>query len=614
MTTAHSDLLLPGYWVDDGSRIFEREGGIGPTGAWCSLPWPTDPNEKLRIVRGSLGPQIIDWSEGRTDEPGLVHYMTGRPWRWTAGQKRFLILWYWLDDDGRFVYRSGVKRGAKGTGKDPMLAAMCNAELLGPVEPHDRDERTGLWVGRARGFPLVQVMSNSEDQSKKVLRIANAMWSNEARAHYGLDCGETRTIVKGTGGRFEMPTAAEESSEGDPVTFGGINESHHMTPSSGGTDNANVVRRNVGKSPSSVQARALEFTNAHRQGSGSVAEESFLAWQHQVAAGYRGKRDILDDSIEAPPETDILTEHGRMAGLTAAYMDSPWNDKIRISDEMADRRTSVADSVRFYLNGLGAEEDAWIDPRNFDAFAEPRVVADRDRIAVFVDCSKSGDATAATATRLDDLYTFELGCWERPHGWPAKRPWRAPRLEVDATVRAAFARYQVAWLGVDPSPATDDGDDALYWRDVIDGWRRDFGPKLKVWASPGMQGDPVRFDMRLSQPGGRSRNAEFTAAAEWVAQVIDGDAEGEPALQDRLALSTFRHDGSSRLRLHAHNARRRPNQWGTSLGKVTRDSNKHVDLAVCMVGSVMGARLALNSGKVRARSWSTSGGGGGWVM
>ena len=85
MTTAHSDLLLPGYWVDDGSRIFEREGGIGPTGAWCSLPWPTDPNEKLRIVRGSLGPQIIDWSEGRTDEPGLVHYMTGRLWRWTAG-------------------------------------------------------------------------------------------------------------------------------------------------------------------------------------------------------------------------------------------------------------------------------------------------------------------------------------------------------------------------------------------------------------------------------------------------------------------------------------------------------------------------------------------------
>jgi hypothetical protein len=98
-----------------------------------------------------------------------------------------------------------VKRGAKGTGKDPMLAAMCNAELLGPVEPHDRDDRTGLWVGHPRGFPLVQVMSNSEDQSKKVLRIANGMWTQDAREHYDLDPGETRTIIKGTGRPLRGP-------------------------------------------------------------------------------------------------------------------------------------------------------------------------------------------------------------------------------------------------------------------------------------------------------------------------------------------------------------------------------------------------------------------------
>lgn len=583
MTTETSELLLPGYWVDD------------ETGAWCSLPWPTDPAEKMRLVRSSLGPQIIDWSEGRTDEPGLWHYMHRTPWRWTAGQKRWLILWYALDKSGRFIFRSGVKRGAKGTGKDPMLAAMCNTELLGPVEPADRDDKTGLWVGRARGFPLVQVMSNSEDQSKKVLRIANGMWTRDARDHYGLDCGETRTIIKGTGARFEVPTSAEESSEGDPVTFAGINESHHMTDSNGGTDNADVVRRNVGKSPSSVQARAVEFTNAHRQGSGSVAEESFLAWQAQQAPGYKGKRDILYDSIEAPPGTDILTEEGRIAGLTAAYMDAPWNDIIRKSDEMADRRTSVADSIRFYLNGLGAEEDSWVEPTNFDALAAAdTVVADREQVALFVDCSKSGDATGATLTRLSDLYTWELGCWDKPHGWSEKQrgPWRAPRHEVDAAVRGAWDQFDVVWMGVDPSPAKDDDDDALYWQTTIDGWRRDFGPKLKVWATPGAMGDPVRFDMRLSQSGGVKRNQQFTEAAEWLALEIDGDdSNGHTGTE-------WRHGGSSKLRLHTHNARRRPNQWGVSLGKVTRDSNKHVDLAVCMVGSVMGARLALNSGKL----------------
>jgi hypothetical protein len=88
---------------------------------------------------------------------------------------------------------------------------------------------------------------------------------------------------------------------------------------------------------------------------------------------------------------------------------------------------------------------------------------------------------------------------------------------------------------------------------------------------------------------------QFTQAAEWLALQIDGD-------EGRGSDTEWRHGGSSRLRLHTHNARRRPNQWGVSLGKITRDSDKHVDLAVCMVGSVMGARLALNSGKLKKQT------------
>ena len=576
-TTGSSDLLLPGYWVDQ------------ETGAWCTLPWPTDPDEKMEIVRSSLGPALIDWSEGRTDEPGLIHYMTGLPWRWTPGQKRFLILWYSLWPDGRFRFRSAIKRGAKGTGKDPMAGAMCNTELLGPVELHDWDDRTGIPVGRRRGMPLVQVMSNSEDQSKKVLRIANGMWSADARDFYGLDCGETRTVVKGTGGRFEVPTSSEGSSEGDPVTFGVLNESHHMTEASGGHDVAAVMRRNVGKSPREVQARIVEFTNAHRMGMNSAAEQSFDAWQATLAPKYGGKRDILYDSIEAPPGTDIMTEAGRHAGLRAAYMDAPWNDIERISDEMADRRTSVADSIRFYLNGLGAEEDAWVDPQRFDDLAEVKVVAPGDWVALFVDCSKSGDATGVVGCRLSDLYVFTVGCWQRPKGWPQSKRWLAPRAEVDAVVRQAWGEYDVVWLGVDPSPAEDDDTEALYWQDVIDGWHRDFRSKLPVWATPGRGGSAVLFDMRLSKPGGRDRNRIFTEAAEYVQRAIDEEGRAE---------TQVRHDGDPRLRAHTHNAKNRPNQWGTSLGKVTRDSGRLVDLAVCMVGAVMGARLALNSGKL----------------
>jgi hypothetical protein len=166
---------------------------------------------------------------------------------------------------------------------------------------------------------------------------------------------------------------------------------------------------------------------------------------------------------------------------------------------------------------------------------------------------------------------------------PQAQRWLAPREEIDAAVRRTFGRYEVVWFGVDPSPARDDDDESLYWMSLADAWHRDLGPSLPVWTTPR---HAVLFDMRLSQPGGVERNRLFTEAAMRTAKEID-----EPG-------GDLTHDGDAGLRMHAHNARRRTNQWGVSLGKVTRDSSKLVDLAVCMVGSRMGRRLALNSGKL----------------
>ena len=189
-----------------------------------------------------------------------------------------------------------------------------------------------------------------------------------------------------------------------------------------------------------------------------MAEASFSAWQVQQAPGYRGKRDILYDTIEAPPDTNILTESGRMAGLRAAYSDAKWADLERLSDEMLDSRTSVADTIRFYLNGLAAAEDAWIDPRNFDSLARADVVVgDREQIAMFLDCSKSDDATGLVAVRLSDGHVMTLGVWQKQHGERGKN-YLVPREKVDAVVREAFAKYRVSWFGVDPSPTTDTPD------------------------------------------------------------------------------------------------------------------------------------------------------------
>jgi hypothetical protein len=573
--------MLPGYRVDPWYD----------TTAWVTLPWPDDPEAKARLIRNSLGPGVIEWAEGRRPDigPGLIDPQTGGPWRYTAGQKRFLILWYAYDPaTGRYLYRRGVKRGAKGTGKDPFGASWCNAELVGPTQLV-WDEDAGGWAGAPHGMALVQIASNSEAQSKDVLRVANAMWSKDARAFYGLDCAETRTILRGTGSRCEVLTASEMSAEGDPATAIFLNETHHMTESSGGHRVSKVARRNVGKSPKHLQARVLDGTNAHAQGSDSIAERSFSAWQTQVSSPHL-KVDILYDSIEAPPDTDIFDPESLRAGLRAAYADAHWADLERLYDEVLDPETPPADSIRYYLNGLAAAEDAWVDPWKFNALARSEVkIEARTQITMFLDCSKSSDSTGLIGCRLSDGHVFVIGHWARPKG-KAGEGWRAPRDEVDGAVRLAFATYKVEWFGVDPSPAKDDDTEINYWLPLCDEWHRDFHKKLKVWAAGGAKtGHSVLFDMRIKTLGGAQRNAQFVAAAMQTQADID-------------EYGTLTWDGDARLQAHTHNAKRRPTQWGVSLGKVTRDSGHHVDLAVCMVGGRMGRRFVLNSGKVRRRA------------
>lgn len=54
--------LLPGYRVDESAF-----------GALVTLPWPDDPDEKWALATNSLGPSVIDWAEGRTEEIGRAH-------------------------------------------------------------------------------------------------------------------------------------------------------------------------------------------------------------------------------------------------------------------------------------------------------------------------------------------------------------------------------------------------------------------------------------------------------------------------------------------------------------------------------------------------------------
>lgn len=572
--TRRSDLALPpGYYRGD-------------LGEWKTLPWPEDDEGKFHLLENSLGPAVIDWAEWRTDEPGLID-INGEPWRFTPGQARFVILWYAYDDDGRFIYRRGVKRGAKGVGKDWIAAALGLIELLGPSQLWWDGEK---WAGKVHEMPLVQIASNSESQSKTLLRTANAMLGREATEFYGVDKGMTATYTRGGKARMEVVTASERSNEGDPATFAILNETHHFTEASGGHYLAKVVRRNVGKSPRHLQARALEFTNAHTQGSGSVGEASFEAWQKQVSGKYPGlNQDILYDSIEADPRLDFYDTQERELALKQAYSDSPWSDLYRLGAEIVDPELSAGDAIRFYLNGVAEQEDAYVSPGAFAALADPdKCFEDGDQIALFLDCSKSEDATALMGCRIRDGFNQTLGVWSRPRG-PRGEGFLVDRDLVDARVREVFEQYRVVWFGVDPSPARDDSTEASYWAPVIDGWHRDFRRRLRCWATPGAKGNAVLWDMRLSTPGGANRNRLFSQEVEVIQQQVDSEGLDGP----------FRHDGDPALVAHVNNTRMRWNKFGLTVGKKSRDSSQLVDLCVAMIAANVGRREALNSGKVR---------------
>lgn len=567
--------LLPGYFIEN------------RTGAWLTLP----PFPVGQVP--TIGTDWADWIEGTgrySDVPAPRSHLTAERWHLRPNQVNFLLWWGALADDStpehpRWRFRSGVKRGAKGTGKDPLLALMALIGLCGPARPVWRD---GRWQGEPHILALVQLAANSEDQAKDPLKIANAMVDGAMADYYGFDKGILRTQLGG-GSRIEVLTSSEISSEGDPATEVFLNESHHMKESSGGQALAGVARRNAAKSPGGM-ARVLEFTNAHMPGEESVAEASFDAWQAQVAGKTR-RQDILYDSREAPPHLSLHDEAQLMEGLRAAYADSPWSDLERIRDEAQDPRVPLADSIRYYFSSLPTSETAWVDPRKFDTLARTDLsVADREPITLFLDCSKSSDATVLVGCRVPDGHVMALGAWQRPHG-DRSRDWLAPREEVDTRLMEVAERYDIQWLGVDPSPARDDEAEAEYWGEMVDRWHRHFRNRVLLWATPGeAHGSAVAFDMRQSKPGGRDRLREFTALAEQTAQAVDDwDPEsGQPSL-------TW--DGDPVMRAHVHNARRRPNQFGTSLGKRSRDSSQLVDYAVAMVGARLGLRRVLNSGK-----------------
>lgn len=535
---------------------------IGPT-------WRRGNDGKFILPKHTLGWSALLWTAQ------WLQHEDGTPWRYTPEQARFVLWWYAINENGKFVYRDGVFQRLKGHGKDPLVATLSAFELVGPC-------RFGGWSKDHEPIVVdnpsawIQIAAVSKDQTRTTMRLFPTLFTKRAISEYTIAIG--REIIYALHGQrvIEAVTSSPRTLEGGRGSLIIKNETHHWLANNDGHEMAAVIDRNAAKVKGGT-ARSLSITNAYDPSEESVAQLEREAWE-AMESGTSLATGLLYDSLEAPPEAP-LTAEAAPAVVSAVRGDSTWLDVDRIVNSILDPRNPPSRSRRFWFNQIIAAEDAWVTPQDFDcclAGDGTPPLTQKDELVLFFDGGKSDDATALAGVRLSDGLVVTLGMWQRP---PAERGknWVAPRAIIDDVVDRTFEAYKIVAFFADPSHSVDDETGERFWDGLIDEWHRRYGDRLELWANPGKQhGHSVMWDMASPR-----NTALFTAAAERCAMEIE----------EHILI----HDGDPRLRTHVRNARRYPNRYGVSLWKGHRESSRKVDLAVAMAGARMLRRMVLNN-------------------
>lgn len=533
----------------------------------------------------TLGWDVAAWCETYLLQPDGDD--AGEPFRFTPEQLNFLLWFYAVDRKGVFVYRRGTLRRAKGWGKSPFLGAIALAELAGPVRFGGWD-RDGEPVAIPHPMPWIVIAGVSQTQTENTMAAIRAMADGSLFAdEYGLDAnsvGKTRIILP-NGAKIVPVTANAATQEGARPTFAILDETHHWSDTNGGAKLARVIRRNLAK----VNGRAVETTNAHEPGRGSVAEGSYLAWRAMIEGRSRAK-GFLYDSREAPGDIDLADEVAVLNGLRCAYGDAYWVDLERILAEVYDPDTPPEEARRFYLNQIVAAADSWVAPAEWHKnhrkeleplrFGLPGSKTKRgDMVTLGFDGALTDDSTALVAVRVEDGAAFLLAIWEKPEG-PKGNGWAVPKEQVRDAVAYAFETLDVVAFF----------SDVAYWETDIDAWRDEYAERLLVRATTR---HAIAWDMRGHQMetvrGVEALHRAITDGEQpWGAhELLYGPAKGGRA--DEI------------LSRHVLNARRRPNRWGVSFGKETRESPLKVDALASLILARMARSRVLADGGLQKR-------------
>lgn len=502
---------------------------IGPT-------WQKNAFGMWDLPEHTLGWEIIGWCAEWLLTPDKT------PWQFTPEQMRFLLWWYAVDENGEFVYRTGVLQRMKGWGKDPLVAVMCLVELVGPSRFSHWDE-DGNPVGKPHPAAWVQVAAVSRDQTRNTMTLFPSLMSDRFISHYRVKDGAE--LIRALGGRvrIEAVTSSYRALEGGRSTFIVLNETHHWIRGNNGDKMYDTIDGNATK----MDGRYLAITNAYLPGEDSVAEKMRDSYE-KVQEGRAEDVGLMYDSLEAHPKAP-LSGHLLPHVLAGVRGDAVWLKITAIIKSISNTTIAASRSRRMWLNQIVAEEDAIYSREMWDALRdEDCALRNGDAITLGFDGGKNDDATALVAIRISDMAVFVLGLWEKPDDYSGV-DWEVPRHQVDSAVHEAFSTYDVKAFYAD----------VALWESYISEWAMTYGEGLEVHAQGKNQ---IGWDMRSSIQ-------RSTRAHERLVQTIF-DAK-------------LKHDGDLRLRRHVFNARRRNNNWGLSFQKESPDSPKKVDLYAAMM-------------------------------
>lgn len=516
-----------------------------------SYPPPKRIRPPVPKSRETLGYDVIAWGMDN-----LVHAVTGDPWVPIPEHEEYILTWYQIDSDGRWVYSHGYMRRARGTAKSPLAAVLACAELAGPVRFGGWDE-DGYPIAVPEPVPWVQIMATSMEQTRPIFEIVSGSWTEEAIAKYGLEIGREAIVKTGPNrGRLTVIANSPRTLRGARPTAVFVDETSELVEANQGHESIRRINGNLDKNPGG-RARRQDLSNAFVPGEDSVAERVSFDWSEQMSAW--GYSHILLDSLEANPELDLTKDDELREAIRQAAGDAAWLDVDRLVRAAQRPGQSVAVFRREHLNQITSEEDSLVSAVTYDTRAIAPPLEKGDRVTLGFDGSLSGDGTALVAYRMTDRSFHVLHYQEPPGNKELAKDWRVDEEEVDARFRAAMTDYKVWAAACDVHP----------FESWVLGWNRDFGDLMKVPAST--LGPVIRDN--------RSARRDLTLGCESMVGEIESG---------KLSFT----ENDFRMRSHWLNAKRAENRYGFSFRKATPNSTKRVDIvAACLMAYLVAQRL-----------------------